>query len=219
MKIKVCGMKHPDNIAEVAALQPDYLGFIYWDKSPRYFTGDTPSLPATVKKAGVFVDASLTDILEKVKDMSLDLIQLHGNETSEFCGRLKKELNNGKLLGEIETVNIEIIKAIGIGESYSFKDLKPYEAHVDYFLFDTKGPLPGGNGFAFNWELLKSYSLDTPFFLSGGIGLSDLDKLGSFLNSSLAAKCHAIDVNSAFEIQPGLKNKEALETFIKKLKH
>jgi phosphoribosylanthranilate isomerase len=218
MKIKVCGMKFPENIAEVTDLKPDYMGFILWEKSPRIFNGKISSLPKTIKKVGVFVDAPLSEIIEKVRAMSLDYIQLHGAETPEFCSRLKESLSTLDELKDSARNRVGIIKAIGVGNSFPFENLKPYEEVVEYFLFDTKGPLPGGNGFAFNWELLNSYTLQTPFFLSGGIGLNDLEKLKKFLDSPLASKCHAVDVNSAFEIEPGLKKKEALDAFIKKIK-
>lgn len=219
MKIKVCGMKFQENIAEVTDLQPDYMGFILWEKSPRFFNDKIISLPKTLKKVGVFVDAPMNEIVEKVRAMSLDFVQLHGSETPEFCSKLKEELSAFNELKDSVRNRVGIIKAIGVGDSFPFDNLKPYEEVVEYFLFDTKGPLPGGNGYAFNWELLNSYTLQTPFFLSGGIGLNDLEKLENFLKSPLASKCHAVDVNSAFEIEPGLKKKEALDTFIKKIKH
>ena len=218
MKIKVCGMKYPENIAEITNLQPDYMGFILWEKSPRFFNGKISSLPKTVKKVGVFVDAPLDEIVEKVGAMSLDYVQLHGTESPEFCSRLKQALSTINELKDSVRKSVGIIKAIGVGDSFPFENLKPYEEVVEYFLFDTKGPLPGGNGYAFNWELLNSYTLQTPFFLSGGIGLNDLEKLKKFLDSPLASKCHAVDVNSAFEIEHGLKKKEDLDTFIKKIK-
>ncbi|NNK11430.1 MAG: phosphoribosylanthranilate isomerase, partial [Flavobacteriaceae bacterium] len=165
-----------------------------------------------------FVDASVDEIIEKTQALSLDLIQLHGSESPEFCSRLQEALKALKRSDKAADAKIKIIKAIGVGDAFPFEDLRLYEAFVDYFLFDTKGPLPGGNGYSFNWELLNSYTLKTPFFLSGGIGLKDLDKLKTFLSSPLASQCHAIDVNSAFESRPGKKKSKELDTFIKQLK-
>lgn len=214
MKIKVCGMKYPENMEQVSQLTPDYMGFIFWEPSSRFFDGTIPELPETIGKVGVFVDASISFILERVKDLNLNLVQLHGKESPEFCTSLRGKLK--KLAGP-ET-NIEIVKAVAVGRSFSFEDLHPYEGKVDYFLFDSKGPLPGGNGFAFDWKLLEGYDLETPFFLSGGIGLAEVEKLRKFMGTSLVKKCHAIDVNSAFELQPGLKDPRKLQSFIKEIR-
>ncbi|GGD44195.1 phosphoribosylanthranilate isomerase [Muriicola marianensis] len=214
MKIKVCGMKYPENMEQVSQLRPDYMGFIFWEPSSRFFTGSIPEIPETIDKVGVFVDASIPYILEKVKDLNLQLVQLHGQESPDFCTSLRRELEN--LIGPDR--KIEIVKAIAVGQSFSFGDLNPFEGRVDYFLFDSKGPLPGGNGFAFDWKLLEGYDLDTPFFLSGGIGLAEVEILKGFMGTSLVKKCHAIDVNSAFELEPGLKDPRKLQSFIKEIR-
>lgn len=190
MKLKICGMKYPENILEVSQLLPDYMGFIFWEKSARFFDGKMPNLPESVQKVGVFVDATLEEIVSKIKKYNLDLIQLHGNETVEFCKNLKK-------------LGAKIIKVFSVNDDFDFDILKKYEAVCDYFLFDTKGKLPGGNGIVFNWELLEKYNSTKPFFLSGGIGLEDLEKI-----KKINLPIHAIDVNSKFEIEPGLKNIE-----------
>jgi phosphoribosylanthranilate isomerase len=201
VQLKICGMKYPENIQEIALLQPDYLGFIFWDKSSRKFDlNEIPKLDAKIKKVGVFVDANLEEIQNKIKVFQLDIIQLHGNESVAFCLELKNE-------------NIEIIKAFSINNDFDFSQLKAYENTVDYFLFDTKGKLPGGNGTTFDWKVLDNYNLQKPFFLSGGIGLTEIDKIQKFLASDLANYCHAIDINSRFEIEPGLKNITDLEKF------
>ncbi len=210
----MCGMKYPENMEQVSQLMPDYMGFIFWEPSSRYFTGPIPELPEPIGKVGVFVDASISFILEKVKDLNLNLVQLHGGEPPEYCTSLRQELK--RLAGPER--KIEIVKAIAVGQSFSFGDLHPYEGKVDYFLFDSKGPLPGGNGFAFDWKLLEGYDLQTPFFLSGGIGIAEVENLRNFMGTSLAKKCHAIDVNSAFEMQPGLKDPGQLQTFIEKIR-
>jgi len=198
MKLKVCGMKYEDNMTAVAALQPDFMGFICYDKSARYFNGPMPQLPAAIKKVGVFVDAPIEEVKQLIKTYQLDLIQLHGNESPEYCN---------------EFVGIPIIKVFSIKDSFDFNELLPYETVCDYYLFDTKGKLPGGNGFTFNWNVLKDYPSTKPYFLSGGIGNEELDKVKAFLDTSYSKYCYAIDVNSKFELEPGLKNTEELEKF------
>ncbi len=217
MKIKVCGMKFPENIQEVASLRPDYLGFIFWEPSPRSFSGSLPELPDEIGKVGVFVDAAISDILEKTRVHALDLIQLHGDESPEFCIALRKELETLKESEQGLKGPTAVVKAFAVDQNFSFDTLRNYEAGVDYFLFDSKGPLPGGNGFAFDWSLLKGYTLNTPFFLSGGIGIEETENLRHFLRTPLAEKCHAIDVNSGFEVQPGLKDPNRLHSFLKKI--
>jgi phosphoribosylanthranilate isomerase len=194
MKLKICGMKYPKNILEVGALLPDYMGFIFWEKSARYFEGTIPELPKSIKKVGVFVNASLDEILEKIKTYDLQAVQLHGQESVEFCENLKK--NTPKL--------IDIIKVFSILDTFDFAELKPFENICDFFLFDTKGKLPGGNGTTFDWKVLENYPSTKPFFLSGGIGIEELNSINEILKTNLPV--YAIDVNSKFEIEPGLKN-------------
>jgi phosphoribosylanthranilate isomerase len=194
MKLKICGMKYPKNILEVGALLPDYMGFIFWEKSARYFEGTIPELPKSIKKVGVFVNASLDEILEKIKTYDLQAVQLHGQESVEFCENLKK--NTPKL--------IDIIKVFSILDTFDFAELKPFENVCDFFLFDTKGKLPGGNGTTFDWKVLENYPSTKPFFLSGGIGIEELNSINEILKTNLPV--YAIDVNSKFEIEPGLKN-------------
>jgi len=160
MKLKVCGMKYQDNMIEVAKLQPDYLGFIFHENSSRYFDGTIPELPKTIKKVGVFVNASIEEISEKSKKHQLDAIQLHGDESSEFCAQCRAEFVS-------ESNPIEIIKVFSIKDDFNFELLNPYESVCDYFLFDTKGKLPGGNGYTFKWNVMKNYPSNTPYFLSG----------------------------------------------------
>lgn len=201
MKLKVCGMKYYDNIQAVAALQPDYLGFIFYEKSPRFFDSEIPDLSDQIKKVGVFVNSSIADVLEKIKRYNLDLIQLHGSESSEFCHELAL-LTKG---------SVQLIKVFAIKDHFDFNCLKDYESVCDFFLFDTKGTQPGGNGYTFDWTILKDYPSSKPFFLSGGIGLQQMDDLIKFKNLEIAKYCHAIDVNSQFEIKPGLKNTETIK--------
>ena len=201
MKLKVCGMKYQDNIQEVATLQPDYLGFIFYEQSARHFDAHRiPEISNTIKKTGVFVDADLDFVIKKISKHNLKAVQLHGNEAPEYCKQLR-----GK--------NIEIIKVFSIKNEFDFSILKSYDDIVDYFLFDTKGKLPGGNGYVFDWTILNNYPSTTPFFLSGGIGLSQIDDINKFQKSEASKYCYALDVNSKFEIEPGLKNIEDLKKF------
>lgn len=215
-KLKVCGMKYPDNILAVTALQPDYLGFIFYDKSPRYFEGEIPELPEGIKKTGVFVRASVEEITAKIRKHNLQAVQLHGEESAEFCRELAIALS-----GEEHLRKVEIIKVFSILDTFDFEQLKPFEDTADYFLFDTKGKLPGGNGYTFDWKVLGKYPSEKPFFLSGGIGLEEVDKVLAFLDSRSQNTgtnyCHAIDINSRFEIEPGLKNTEKLKEFKSKI--
>jgi len=203
MKIKICGMKYPDNIIEVGALLPDYMGFIFWEKSARFFDGEIPKLDESIKKVGVFVNESVENIIEKINKYNLQAIQLHGKESVEFCQDLKSKIND----------KIEIIKVFSVGYDFDFAVLKPFENACDYFLFDTKGKLPGGNGTTFNWKILEKYKSEKHFFLSGGIGIEEIPTI-----KNLKLPIYAIDVNSRFEIEPGLKNKNLLYSFIQNLK-
>ncbi len=188
MKLKICGMKHPENILEVSQLLPDYLGFIFYEKSLRNFEGEIPEIPNSIKKVGVFVNETEDTIISKIKKYNLDLVQLHGNESPEFCRNLKFQ-------------NIELIKVFSVDDNFDINVLEKYEIVCDYFLFDTKGKLHGGNGYTFNWDILKNYKSKKPIFLSGGIGLEEIEKI-----KKLNLPLFAIDVNSKFEIEPGLKN-------------
>ena len=224
MRLKVCGMKYQENIIEVAALRPDYMGFIFYEKSPRFFDGEIPQIGVTIKKVGVFVNASIDEIIEKVSKYGLNAIQLHGEESAEYCEELKRHYENPEYSGDevISTKrlprfarnDVAIIKAFSIKDTFDFGVLERYEASCDYFLFDTKGKLPGGNGYAFNWNILKNYPSKKPYFLSGGIGLDEVKNVLSFLDSPESEYCYAIDVNSKFEQEPGLKDIEKLKEFI-----
>ena len=200
MTIKVCGMRDADNIQAVEQLGIDWMGMIFWPKSSR-FVADVPSyLPKQVRLVGVFVDASLVDIRQHVSDYQLDLIQLHGKETPAFAEVLKP---------------LSVIKAFNISEAEDLKQTKAYEGIVDYFLFDTKGKVVGGNGEKFDWSVLSSYHGETPFLLSGGIGPDDVEAVNSFRHP----KCIGIDLNSRFEQAPALKDISKLRNFIKQLHH
>jgi len=209
MKLKVCGMNF--NILEVATLNPDYLGFIFWEPSKRFFEGKLPELPPSIKKVGVFVDATIEDVLEKIKTYGLDAVQLHGKESAAYCSVLK-ELNN-ELKQTLGVASLKIIKVFSIEDDFDFSILTPYEEVCDYYLFDTKGRLPGGNGYTFSWEVLENYPSTKPYFLSGGIGLEEMEKIKEFQLRPESKYCHAIDVNSKFESEPGLKDTDKLKEF------
>ncbi len=218
-------MKYKDNIQAVAKLQPDYLGFIFYKKSARHFNTSIPELPDSIKKVGVFVNEELEIVIEKIKEFDLQAVQLHGIESPEYCLELKRhyEERSETVISSKETVcrdfskksrnddTIEVIKVFSIKDEFDFRVLQPYEDVCDYFLFDTKGKLPGGNGYTFDWDVLKNYPSTKPYFLSGGIGLNAIEKIEEFKKSSASKYCYALDVNSKFEIEPGLKNIEELE--------
>ncbi len=203
IKLKVCGMKFLYNMKKVAQLKPDYMGFIFYEKSRRYMADtltpeDLKGIPKRTKKVGVFVDASLEEVERQATTYQLDLLQLHGNESPEYCAALKEK---GFLL----------IKVFSIGEdAFDFEPMKAYKPHVKYFLFDTKGKQPGGNGTTFDWSMLRKYDQEVPFFLSGGVGMENIDQLKALKYYNI----HAVDVNSRFEIEPGLKDIDKLKAFI-----
>ena len=225
MYLKVCGMKH--NTAEVALLEPDFLGFIFWEPSKRYFQGELPPLTGSTKKVGVFVDAPLEEVVQTVIKYNLHLVQLHGSEGPQYCSDLQNALwaSDADAVPEIRSKTVvddqnelqgrpQLMKVFPVGEDFDFSVLDTYEDYCDLFMFDTKGKLPGGNGYAFDWELLKNYPSEKPFFLSGGIGPEDIDKLIDFINSDASLHCFAIDINSKFELSPGHKDTERIRKFI-----
>jgi phosphoribosylanthranilate isomerase len=201
-KIKVCGMKDAQNIREVASLSPDYLGLIFYAPSARYAGEVDPQvlsdLPAGIKKTGVFVNAAAEQIKYWVETMGLEAVQLHGSESPAFCR-------------EILALNVEVIKAFGVDEHFDFNILNEYTDSADYFLFDTKTPAHGGSGKLFDWTLLQQNKTAKPFFLSGGIDIEQLDEIRQIGDSRL----YAIDVNSRFEISPGIKDYTKLEAIFK----
>lgn len=202
LKIKVCGMRDPENISGVSAALPDYLGFIFYSKSKR-FVGFEPSpevleaIPTSVKKVGVFVDEKKEKVLEICRNWKLDVVQLHGNESPEYCEQIKD-------------AGITVFNAFSVDESFDFAMLNAYSGVCNYFLFDTKGQLPGGTGQKFNWQLLENYKGDVPFFLSGGIGPDDVEAVLKFHHPQL----FGIDINSGFETSPTLKDVEKVKCFI-----
>ena len=199
MKIKICGLKFESNILGLSKLEPDYMGFIFWEKSKRLVIDSTPNLSQTkIKKTGVFVNADFEKIKDKVRVHKLEAIQLHGLESPEFCEKIKN-------------LGVEIIKAFSIDENFNFNILEKYELCSDYFLFDTKGKSPGGNGISFDWEILRNYKYEKKFFLSGGISIESINTIKKIKNLSLPLFC--VDVNSRFELNPGEKNIELIKSF------
>jgi phosphoribosylanthranilate isomerase len=197
MKIKVCGLKNPENINEVEALGPDYLGFIFYRQSPRFVADlqaeTLTALPKTIHKTGVFVNEDAKEITRLIAAYDFDAIQLHGSESPEFCNLFK--------------VTVSVIKAFGVDENFDFEQLNDYVGKVDYFLFDTKTDKHGGSGKVFNWTILDNYRLDTPFFLSGGLSLENLEAV-KLINHP---RFHGVDLNSKFELEPGLKDIDKLK--------
>jgi len=190
MKIKVCGMREKDNIAALCQLPIDFIGFIFYPKSSRYVESlPNVELPKVMKRVGVFVNASIEEIEQRVNLFDLDFIQLHGDETPEYCQTLK-------------TKGYQLIKAFAADSSFDFQLLEAYEAYCDFFLLDAKGESYGGNGVQFDWRILENYQSNKLFFLSGGIDLGSIAAIRALKIPQL----YAIDVNSKFEIKPGLKD-------------
>ena len=206
IKLKICGMKFPENIREIEKLEPDYLGFIFYENSVRNYTESTIiSIPNSIKKVGVFVNERREKIIRTIQKYNLDIIQLHGNETESYCLELKSQIFKNQL-------DTKIIKSFSVDDYFVFQSLNEYQI-VDYFLFDTKGKLPGGNGTKFNWKILEKYHLEKPYFLSGGISLEDIISIHEFLKTPASKHCLGVDVNSRFEFGAGFKNKVKLQKF------
>jgi len=197
-KIKICGMREKDNILQADTLNPDYLGFIFYPPSPRFFgTLTIPEIRA--KKVGVFVNEPVNSLLRIANKHTLDVIQLHGNESPDVCRTLRSS-------------GYEVWKAFNVNEFTKKDELIPFAGLCDYFLFDAKTLQPGGSGKKFNWELLLELSSVNQFFLSGGIGPEDADRIKELNIQNLAG----VDLNSRFEIAPALKDIDMLAAFIKK---
>lgn len=209
MKLKVCGMKYIENIQAVAELQPHYMGFIFYEQSKRNFEGIIPKLPKGIKKTGVFVNEPLEILISLVEEYQLEAVQLHGDESPQYILKLKEYFTSNRY-------DLEIIKVFGVSDGFDFEKLKPYQNMVDYFLFDTKGKERGGNGLKFDWTLLQKYTLDIPFFLSGGIGPHDMREVNKIKASGLPV--YALDINSRFEASPGFKEIKKVKAFKEALK-
>ncbi len=197
-------MKFPENIRAVAALKPDFMGFIFYPKSPRFAepldVSVLNTLPPTIKKIGVFVNENLENILTIIYKYNLDGVQLHGTELVKMCRELRKA-------GYI------VIKAFPTAAAYNFRVTKAYEGVCDYFLFDTKTDAYGGSGVKFNWAMLDEYKGETPFLLSGGIAADDEEAILKIEHPKFAG----VDLNSKFEVKPGEKNVKLLKEFMRQL--
>ncbi|ALM50671.1 hypothetical protein AMR72_03085 [Flavobacterium psychrophilum] len=206
MKIKICGMKYADNVKDIALLSPDYLGFIFYAKSKRFAVDSLKpksldSIPENIQKVGVFVNETIPVIECLAKKYKLDVLQLHGSESAKECNDLKQK-------------GYRLIKAFSVGEEFNFLSLTEYKDSADYFLFDTVTPDYGGSGNSFNWQVVSNYKLSTPFFLSGGLGLHNLEQLLEFKHPML----YGYDFNSRMEIDPGLKDVISVQSLIEKIK-
>lgn len=207
MKIKICGLNNAENLSELILLKPDFAGFIFYPPSERcFFKGDITEqlireMPESIKKVGVFVNADSDKVKEIVGRFGLDFVQLHGLETPDYCRQLAAE-------------NIRIIKAFRVDENFNFSFTQSYFPYTDFFLFDARGKLPGGNGIKFSWQKLENYNLSLPFFLSGGISPADAEAVKNFEYE----KMYAVDINSGFEVNPGKKDIAKITEFMNQLK-
>jgi len=204
LKVKVCGMKYPQNIETVSELNPDMMGFIFHPNSPRYVerlnTEVLKSIPENILKIGVFVNQKFVDTYLMVQRYKLNGVQLHGKEPVDYCNSFKE-------------LNLVVLKAFSISDSSDFSFTIPYEGACDYFIFDTKTPAFGGSGNKFDWNILSDYKGDTPFILSGGISMDDVDDIKKIHHPKFAG----VDINSKFEISPGMKSTMMVDSFVKQL--
>ncbi|MBX2917076.1 MAG: phosphoribosylanthranilate isomerase [Cyclobacteriaceae bacterium] len=199
---KVCGMRDADNLRAVSKLQPDYMGFIFYDSSPR-FVGDSfripNDLPTHVKRVGVFVNEDMDRVQQLVQKHQLDFVQLHGDESVAYAQELKSKVG--------------VIKVFRVDADFDFCSTSEYESAADFFLFDTKGKHYGGNAFRFDWNLLGKYTGNTPFFLSGGISESNIQDLEDFHHKMF----FGIDINSGVEEQPAIKSVDKIKSLLNSL--
>ncbi|MCD8318396.1 MAG: phosphoribosylanthranilate isomerase [Paraprevotella sp.] len=204
--IKVCGMREPENIRRVEALAPDWMGFICWNGSKRYI-GRTPDyLPQTCRRVGVFVNPEMDDVLQQIERLRLDIVQLHGQETPDFCRAIREKT------GEAEHP-VELIKAFGM-TTETLRLTEAFKEVCDYFLFDTPCASGGGSGICFDWRLLREYDGPAPFLLSGGIGPDSVELLSRFSHP----RWIGVDLNSRFETAPALKDTESLARFMQTIR-
>lgn len=201
MIVKVCGMRNAENIRQVELAGADWMGFIDYERSPRHVAGIPSYLPVAARKVGVFVQAPLSRILKRRADWQLDLVQLHGHESPDFCRELRLS-------------GLKIIKAFALHSPDDLPATELYAPYCDYFLFDTPCPEYGGSGKTFDWSLLAHYHGSRPFLLSGGLNPSSLKALAAFRHPLWAG----IDLNSGFEQAPAMKDVSALAEFISAFK-
>lgn len=210
-------MRDETNIKDVIDLEIDWLGLIFWQRSPRYVSRKPQIDKRGVKLVGVFVNETVQNIVKTKEDYDLDIIQLHGNESPDFIKELTAEFVEREYQSVSEGkpyIRPKMVKAISVSSKVDMAKTKDYEKVVDYFLFDTKTPKIGGSGQQFDWSVINLYKGDTPFILSGGIGPNDAERIAKFRHPQFAG----IDLNSRFETEPGLKDVEAIRNFIEKVK-
>lgn len=204
MKIKVCGIRTKGNLHYLKNAKIDMIGFIFYDQSKRFFDDGelavNDMLNVKKQKVGVFVNASKEEVFNIIDKYQLDAVQLHGEESPDYCLEISKK-------------NVLVLKAFSVKDKLP-NNLKTYEQVVDLFLFDTKGVEYGGNGVQFDWSILENYDLDRPFMVSGGIGPEDVEKLKNIKNKKL----EGVDINSRFEIEPGLKDEVLIDRFVNEIK-
>lgn len=188
MKLKVCGITLQAQLNQLIELNVDMVGLNFYPKSPRYLDHELTSDQKAIIRVGVFVNEDFENINQITRAHKLDMLQLHGEESVEFC----REASEFK----------PVIKAFGLHNDFDFKGLSEYEPYIEYFLFDTRTAGYGGSGKKFNWSLLSKYQGQKPFFLSGGIALTDIEEIKKLNHSKLVG----VDVNSGFEVGPGIKN-------------
>lgn len=198
-------MRDPGNIREISRLYPDYMGFIFYSRSRRYAgdlsAGDLTDLPESIRKVGVFVNHSPDDVIASCRQMGIRIVQLHGSESPEYCRSMKYR-------------GLEVFKAFSINKKADFEVMQAYRDSCDFFLMDTAGAGYGGTGKKFDWSCLEAYDQDKPFFLSGGIGPLDADRIIDLEHPRL----FGVDLNSRFETVPGIKKWDELEKFIRKIR-
>lgn len=208
MKVKVCGMRDACNIKELASLSPDYMGFIFYPKSPRYVAAMPEEIIGYLKERGIepvalFVDEPFEKVVETIGRYGFDTVQLHGSENAEYCDALRCK-------------GIRVLKAVSVGEKGDIARCRSYDGHADILVIDNKCRSKGGSGKKFDWSLLEGIDCETPFLLSGGIGPDDADAVREIYDT-MGGRMLGVDVNSCFETAPAVKDTAALERFIKQL--
>lgn len=205
-KIKICGMTDPGNVEAICLLQPDFLGYIFYSRSLR-FVGKDPdpaifsNVPGSIERVAVFVNEHLERMIEIMARYHIHMVQLHGMEPPETCAALK-------------SIGKKVIKVFPADQADNASLMEQYSRCSDYFLFDTPVKTYGGSGRKFDWDVLKKLDTKKPFFLSGGIGVKD----AGVIKSLSIPKMHAVDINSRFETEPGIKDIKKVEEFIKSVR-
>jgi phosphoribosylanthranilate isomerase len=212
LKIKVCGITDINQAIALEAMGVDCIGFIFYAPSKRYVLNsfsiaELKAFAAVhAKKVGVFVNEPIESLIAFVEAAGLDMVQLHGDEDVNYYEQLKTSLS------KVGLDKVALIKVFRVGDK--IPDIIPFENYADYYLFDTDSTMYGGTGAHFNWELLKGNTIGKPYFLSGGIGPNDLGGIEVMKKTKAGVDLFALDVNSQFEMQPGIKNLEKIKTFI-----